>query len=85
MGIEGMQVLEYVSLTDLSLTNAAEASGVGFELGLTARLVDGLRVVAGFGYDHTEFDTFEDANGNYEGNMATYAPEYTFDIGAQYR
>ncbi|WP_321413734.1 TonB-dependent receptor domain-containing protein [uncultured Desulfobacter sp.] len=85
MDIEDMQVIEYVTPSDLYLTNAAEAGGFGFELEVTARLFDGLSVVAGFGYNHIEFDTFEDANGNYEGNMATYAPEYTFNIGAQYR
>ena len=85
MEIEDMQVNEYVSPTEAYVTNAAEASGVGFEVDVTARLSGGLSVVAGFGYNHIEFDTFDDANGNYEGNIAPYAPEYTFNIGAQYR
>ena len=85
MNIEDMQVLEYTSPTTAYITNAAEASGIGFELDVTVRLFGGLSVVAGFGYNHMEFDKFEDANGNYEGNMAPYAPEYTFNVGAQYR
>jgi iron complex outermembrane receptor protein len=85
MDIENMQVLEALTPTTSRITNAAEATGIGFELDVTARLVGGLSVIAGFGYNHIEYDKFEDANGNYEGNMASYSPEYTFNIGAQYR
>jgi len=85
MDIENMQVLEAVAPVETRITNAAEARGIGFELDVTARLFAGLSVMAGFGYNHVEFDKFKDVKGNYEGNMAPYAPEYTFNIGAQYR
>ena len=31
------------------------------------------------------FDEYKDALGDYEGNHNPYAPDYTFNIGAQYR
>jgi iron complex outermembrane receptor protein len=48
-------------------------------------LADGLTVTAGFGYCDIEFDEFQDSLGNYEGNKNPYAPDYTFNLGAQYR
>ena len=56
MDIEDMQVIEYTAPTTPYITNAAEASGHGFELDVTARLIGGLSVVAGFGYNHLDFD-----------------------------
>jgi iron complex outermembrane receptor protein len=85
MDIENMQVDEAISYLETYTTNAAEASGYGFELDGTARLFGGLSATAGFGYNHIEFDRFQDALGDYKGNMPSYAPEYTFNIGAQYR
>ena len=85
MDIENMQVDEAISYLETYTTNAAEASGYGFELDVTARLLEGFTVTAGFGYNHIEFDKFQDALGDYKGNMSSYAPEYTFNFGAQYR
>jgi len=64
-----MQVLDAVAPVDSRITNAAEASAIYFELDVTARLLRGLSVMAGFGYNHLWFDKFEDVNGNYEGNI----------------
>ncbi len=85
MKIDDMQVYEAVSPTMSYLTNAAEATAIGFEGELRAKLTDGLTAMAGFGYNHIEFDDFSDSLGDYENNKAPYAPEYTFNIGAQYR
>jgi iron complex outermembrane receptor protein len=85
MDIEDMQVNEQVSPMELYVTNAAEATGKGVELEITARVFDGLSLMAGFGYTDIEFDDFEDALGDYEDNDNPWAPEYTFNIGAQYR
>lgn len=85
MNIEDMQVDEAVSFTETYTTNAAEARGYGVELDVTARLPEGLSMMAGFGYNHIEFDEFRDALGDYKGNKPSYAPEYTLNIGAQYR
>jgi iron complex outermembrane receptor protein len=85
MDITDMQVTEAVAPVVSYLTNAAEATAKGVELEMTARVFDGLSLMAGFGYSDVEFDSFKDAMGDYKGNKNPYAPEYTFNIGAQYR
>jgi iron complex outermembrane receptor protein len=85
MNITDMQVNEAVSPMEGYITNAAEATGKGVELEMTARVFDGLSLMAGFGYTDIEFDDFEDALGDYKGNKNPFAPEYTFSLGAQYR
>ena len=85
MKIDDMQVNEAVSPYESYLTNAAEATGKGVELEITARPCDGLALMAGFGYSHIEFDEFKDVLGDYKDNKNPYAPEYTFNLGAQYR
>jgi len=85
MDIKDMHVSEAVTPMEAYLTNAAEASALGGEIDITARLSRGLSLVAGFGYTDIEFDNFKDVSGDYEGHKAPYAPEYTFNVGAQYR
>ncbi len=85
MDISDMQVSQKVSPTTSYLTNAAEASAKGVELELTGRITAGLTIMAGIGYTHLEFDDFKDEDGDYQGNKTPYSPEYTFNIGAQYR
>jgi iron complex outermembrane receptor protein len=85
MDITDMQVVQAVSPTAEYTTNAAEATAKGVELEMTAIVTDGLSIMGGFGYTDVEFDKFSDASGNYEGNKNPNAPEYTFNIGAQYR
>ena len=85
MDITGMQVTETVAPTKTYLTNAAEATGKGIELELTGKITSGLTMTAGFGYIDIEFDEFKDMAGDYEGNKNPYTPEYTFNVGAQYR
>ena len=85
MKIDDMQVNEAVTPWEGYITNAAEATGKGVELEMTARPCDGLTLMAGFGYSDIEFDDFKDALGDYKGNDNPWAPEYTFNIGAQYR
>jgi iron complex outermembrane receptor protein len=85
MDITDMQVEEAVSPMESYVTNAAEATAKGIELEMTARVFDGLALMAGFGYTDIEFDDFKDVLGDYKGNENPFAPEYTFNIGAQYR
>ena len=80
-----MQVNVHVSPMEFYTTNAAEATGKGIELEMTAKPCDGLSLMAGFGYSDIEFDSFKDVLGDYEGNENPWSPEYTFNIGAQYR
>ncbi|WP_320041966.1 TonB-dependent receptor [uncultured Desulfobacter sp.] len=85
MDIDNMQVNEAVAPNVTYLTNAAKANGYGFELEATAQIRDGLSLMAGFGFNHVEFDEFNDADGDYAGNKNPYAPQYTFNVGVQYR
>nr|WP_319494472.1 TonB-dependent receptor [uncultured Desulfobacter sp.] len=85
MDISDMQVSENVSSLESYVTNAAEATGKGIELEVTAKITAGLTMTVGFGYTHIEFDDFKDTAGDYQGNKSTYSPEYTFNLGAQYR
>ena len=85
MDITDMQVNEAVSPVESYITNSAEATAKGVELEMTAKVFDDLSLMAGFGYSDVEFDSFKDALGDYEGNKNPYAPEYTYNIGAQYR
>ena len=85
MEISDMQVDEWVDLNTALITNAAEATSWGLELELTVRLTDSLTFMGGFGYTNVEFDEFSDVNGDYSGNKNPFAPEYTFNVGIQYR
>ena len=85
MDISDMQVEEYVTPVTTYITNAAKATSKGGEIEISARLVKGLDLTAGFAYIDTTFDTFKDANGDYSGNKNPFAPEYTFNLGAIYR
>lgn len=85
MKIDDMQVYEAISPTMSYLTNAAKATAIGVEAEAKIKITNGLTAVAGFGYNDIEFDKFSDALGNYKSKKAPYAPEYTFNIGAQYR
>ena len=85
MDISDMQVEEAIDPYQSWITNAAEATSMGVELEITARVTDGLSLMGGFGYTDIEFDKFRDARGDYEGNKIPFAPEYTFNLGAQYR
>lgn len=85
MDISDMQVTEAINPVESWVTNAAEASSTGGELEFTARMLDGLTVMAGLGISDIEFDSFQDTAGNYKGNKTPYSPDYTYNIGVQYR
>ena len=85
MDISDKQVEEQVSTIENYLTNAGRATSMGVELDVTAVVMDGLMLNAGFGYLHAEFDDFKDISGDYKGNKLPYAPKYTFNTGMQYR
>ncbi|MBM9616731.1 TonB-dependent receptor [Desulfobulbus rhabdoformis] len=85
MDINDMQVEESVDPSEAYVTNAAEATAIGAELEINARVAKGLTLTAGFGYCDITFDKYKDRLGDYEGNHNLYAPDYTFSLGAQYR
>jgi iron complex outermembrane receptor protein len=85
MDIDNIHVQEILDTSRTYTTNAAKATGKGFELEVTALPITGLTVSAGFGYSDLEFDEFEDAEGDYSGNKKPFAPEYSYNFGIQYR
>ena len=85
MDINDMQVMEALDPYVGYITNAAEATAYGAELEITAKITGSLTLNGGIGYTNAEFDKFSDANGDYSGNKNPFAPEYSFNIGAQYR
>jgi iron complex outermembrane receptor protein len=85
MDISDMQVTEAVSPNESYLTNAAKATSKGIELEMSAKVSRGLTITTGYAYNDNEFDNFQDALGDYKGNRNPYTPEYTFNVGAQYR
>ena len=85
MDIDDVQVHQLIDSARSYTTNAAKATSKGFELELAAIPVRGLTITAGFGYSDVEFDEFKDTAGDYKGNKKPYAPEYTFNLGVQYR
>lgn len=85
MDIDDMQVYESISPTMSFLTNAAKATAIGVEGEMRVKITNELTAMAGFCYNDIEFDEFSDALGDYKDNETPYAPEYSFNIGAQYR
>lgn len=88
--IKDKQVQEWLSDPAVrKTTNAAEASSTGFELEVEARPFEGWRFFGGFGYSDSKIDDWvsdEMSGGTYDysGKQMPYAPDYTFNAGAQY-
>ncbi|MEM9906741.1 MAG: TonB-dependent receptor [Cyanobacteria bacterium P01_D01_bin.44] len=63
----------------------AQISGLEFELRATP--LDGLDLTAGFGYVDARFDNATNpfTGQNFDGNRLPYAPNYTYNLAAQYR
>ena len=95
--IKDKQVMETVMSNPMiqEVKNAAEAHSMGVELELQARPMRGLDFFAGFGYTEAEFDDWTATEFNmatsqfekydYEDKDLPNAPEYTYNLGVQYR
>lgn len=85
MDIQDMQATEGAPPMELHTTNSAEATAYGVEVDMQLLLTRCLTFDAGFGYSHVEYDKFKEGAQSYDGNKSPYAPEFTFNVGAQYR
>ncbi|WP_321413791.1 TonB-dependent receptor [uncultured Desulfobacter sp.] len=85
MDITDMQVSVYLNAQDFITDNAAEATSKGVEASLRYQVTRGLSLFAGFSYNNTEFDEYNDGFTDYSGNKTTFSPEYNYTIGIQYR
>jgi iron complex outermembrane receptor protein len=68
------------------ITNA-RVRVVGFEAEAKAIPLDGLELIAGFGYANAKYTDYTSpfTGESFDGNRLPYAPEYTFNLAAQYR
>lgn len=84
MDISDMQVENATSPATGFLDNAAEATGKGAEIELTAVLSRQFSLSAGAAYNSTKFDRYSDFKGDYAGNTNPYSPKYTLNMAALY-
>jgi len=70
---------------DFYISNKAEATSKGFEIELTAKPSDSIKVFANYGYNDITFDKFKNAKGDYKGNTKPFAPKYNYGFGGVYR
>ena len=88
--IQDKQVEEFLAGPSVrSVTNAARASSKGLELEVQARPSQEWKLFGGLGYADARIESWEsDEMGggtyDYSGNRLTYAPEYTYNVGAEY-
>ncbi|WP_321390036.1 TonB-dependent receptor domain-containing protein [uncultured Desulfuromusa sp.] len=85
MDISDMQVDVYIDAANVIKTNAAEATSMGVELSLDYQVTSHLNLFAGFSYNNTEFDKYNDGQTDYSGKKTTFSPEYNYSLGALYR
>lgn len=85
MTMKDMQVQESVNSSSSYITNAAKASGKGFEIDLDYKITEGIYADLGVGYSDVTFDEFVDSSGSYEGNQNPYSPKYNYNLGLSYR
>jgi len=86
------QVDDYqVALPDITgqfrnITNAG-ADIKGLELELRGQPIEGLDLIAGFGYVDGEYTDYTNpfTGQRFDGNKLPYAPEFTYNLAAQYR
>lgn len=77
------QAVIYTSPTTRVYRNAAEATSRGFELEGTARLGNGARLYAGYGFTDARYDDFVDQvmGQDHSGNRIPYAPRNSVNVG----
>ncbi|WP_020588575.1 TonB-dependent receptor [Desulfobacter curvatus] len=81
---EDKQVFIHTGATNAFFKNATEATNKGFELEALVRPVPGLELVGGVGYTDAEYGKWESGE-DYEGNKLEMAPEFSYNLAAQYR
>lgn len=72
-------------LFSLIANGGVKTNGIEFEV--TARPTKGLDLTAGFGYTNARYTDYTNpfTGESFNGNKLTYAPEFTFNLGVQYR
>lgn len=86
--ISDFQVVTFDGFSGLPLEiENADARTTGFELEVRATPLEGLDLIAGFGLADARFTDFPDSDGgeSVDGNRIPFAPEFTYNLAAQYR
>jgi outer membrane receptor protein involved in Fe transport len=66
------------------IDNVGASTSRGVDAELSAQVTESLALFGGFGYTKTEFEEYTDPFGNnVEGNSLPFAPETTWNVGAQ--
>lgn len=78
-------VSSFDRLSSSVVNGDARINGVEFEV--RANPIKGLDLIAGIGYIDAEFTNYVNpfTNERFDGNKLTYAPQYTYNLAAQYR
>jgi iron complex outermembrane receptor protein len=85
--IRDYQVLVVDETGFLGTTANADVETRGVELELRAKPLNGLDIIAGFGYTDATFSNYTNplSGESFKGNQLTYAPEFTYNLAVQYR
>ena len=78
-------VSSFDRLSSTVVNGDARINGLEFEV--RANPIKGLDLIAGIGYIDAEFTNYVNpfTNERFDGNKLTYAPQYTYNLAAQYR
>ena len=86
MDINDMHVYYAPDAFTYITSNAGEAHSQGLELEIDARPVDGLDIIASFGFVDAEYDEYTNTAGiDCSGNKLVRTPDYTINLAVQYR
>ncbi len=85
---QNAQVEQYLASSGTPMpyiSNAGDTQALGAELELTWLPLDGLELFGSAGYIHMRYGDFTDYYGDHKGNSLPYVPDFTGNVGAQYR
>jgi outer membrane receptor protein involved in Fe transport len=89
--VRDVQITQFVeSGQGRLLKNAGRAQSIGFDLGLTAHLMENLMLSANYGYAHATLKDYKTGEVgeieeiDYSGNFIPFAPQNTFSLSAGY-
>lgn len=84
---EDQQVLQLIGASQTITRNAAKSTSKGFEIELAAKPVQGLELIANYGYTDAAFDEYRDPKAGvvYDDNKVLMVPEHDYLLAAQYR
>lgn len=84
---EDQQVLQLIGASQTITRNAGKSTSKGFEVELAAKPVQGLELIANYGYTDATFDEYRDpgVGAVYDGNKVLIVPEHDYLLAAQYR